>query len=182
MTSAVRTPLILNYAGSCVISVRLQKLKSIIEEREAVALATLASETKWLLDICGPEFSEAWLSEDIPDTALDIVAQGLPAAPAPISTEISNPLRTTAKFTRSYSVLDVKLQPPAKSTRPLTASQSLNVLQTADSRPQKPLPRRGVPLSRTRSLSTILPPRAQHRVMTALGTVAEPLRFQFYCI
>ena len=127
-----------------VISVRLQKLKSIIEEREAVALTTLASETKWLLDICGPEFSKAWLSEDIPDTALDIVAQGLPAAPAPISTEISTPLRTTTKFTHSYSVLDAKLQLPAKSTRPLTASQSLNVLQTADSRPQKPLPRQGV--------------------------------------
>jgi hypothetical protein len=75
----------------CAISAKLQKLKLMIEEREIVALATTASEMKWLLDILDSEFNEAWLSEHIPDAALDIVAQGLPAAP--ISNEVSTPLR-----------------------------------------------------------------------------------------
>lgn len=155
----------------CAISAKLQKLKLMIEEREAVALATTASETKWLLDILGSELNEAWLSEHIPDAALDIVAQGLPAAP--ISNEVSTPLPTSAKLTRTYSVvLENKLQ-LTRSTRPLTASQSLNVLPTANSSPKKDLSRRGVPLSRTKSLSTILPPQAQRRVMTVLGTVTE---------
>ncbi|OJA10390.1 hypothetical protein AZE42_09154 [Rhizopogon vesiculosus] len=157
------------------ISPKLQKLKLMIEEREAVALASMASDTKWLTDLFGPEFNEldeTWLSESIPDAALDIVAQGL--STAPISNTVSTPLPpTTAKLTRTYSVVfDTQLQ-EARTTRPLAASQSLNMIPSSDSRPKKGLPRRGVSLSRTQSLSTILPPQAQHRVMTALGTVTE---------
>jgi hypothetical protein len=65
----------------CAILAKLQKLKLMIEEREAVALAMTASETKWLVDILGFEYNEAWLSEHILDAALDIVSQGLPAVP-----------------------------------------------------------------------------------------------------
>ncbi|KAJ8583431.1 hypothetical protein M405DRAFT_884839 [Rhizopogon salebrosus TDB-379] len=157
------------------ISPKLQKLKLIIEQRGTEAMASLASETEWLADLWGTEFKawdETWLSEDISDAALDIVAMGLSAAPS--SNEVSSHLpATTAKLTRTHSVILDAKQQPARSTRPLTASQSLNVIPTLDSRPKKGIPGRGVSISRTKSLSTILPPEAQHRVMTALDTVTE---------
>jgi hypothetical protein len=156
-------------------SAKLQKLKLIIEQRGTEAMASLASETEWLADLWGTEFKawdETWLSEDISDAALDIVAMGLSAAPS--SNEVSSHLpATTAKLTRTHSVILDAKQQPARSTRPLTASQSLNVIPTLDSRPKKGIPGRGVSISRTKSLSTILPPEAQHRVMTALDTVTE---------
>lgn len=178
-------------------SVSLQKLRSKVEERDAAALATMASDTQWLLDLWGPEFGaldEKWLSEDLPDAALDIVAMGL--STSPISNEVHTSLPATAKFTRACSVVldskeEVRTPLPATAKlartysvildsnlesarlRPLTASRSLNVLPTSDSRQMKDIPKRVVSLSRTKTLSTMLPPQAQHHVMTALGTVTE---------
>lgn len=61
----------------------------------------------------------------------------------------------------------------SKLTRPLGASQSLSALPTSASCHIKGLPKRGAPLSRTQSLSTMLPPQAQARVVVALGAVTE---------
>ncbi|KAG1774713.1 hypothetical protein EV702DRAFT_1122186 [Suillus placidus] len=150
----------------------LQTLKSKIQEREDQAKAALfACDTQWIYDLwesC-PEFKalDSWLTEDIPAAALEIVAQGRTFTGP---TEVLP--TTTAQLRRNSSMIIENLQ-ASKSTRPLGASQSLSAIPTSASRPIKGLPKRGVPLSRTQSLSAMLPPQAQARVLVALGTVTE---------
>ncbi|KAG1728869.1 uncharacterized protein EDB91DRAFT_844437 [Suillus paluster] len=153
----------------------LEILKSKIQEREDEARTSFfLSDTKWIYDIwesC-PEFKalDSWLTEDIPATALEIVAQGCMAT-GPTPNDVSQSPIMTAKLTRNSSLVIENLR--ASTTRPLGVSQSLSALPTSASRPIKRLPTRGASLSRTQSLSAMLPPQAQARVMTALGTVAE---------
>ncbi|KAG1744370.1 hypothetical protein EDB19DRAFT_512789 [Suillus lakei] len=152
----------------------LQTLKSNIQEREDQAKTALfACETRWIYDLwesC-PELKalDSWLTEDIPAAALEIVAQGCTST-GPAFNEVLP--TTTAQLRRNSSMIMETLR-ASKSTRPLGASQSLPSLATSVSRPIVGLPKRGAPLSRTQSLSAMLPPQAQARVLIALGTVTE---------
>ncbi|KAG2152819.1 hypothetical protein DEU56DRAFT_776393 [Suillus clintonianus] len=151
----------------------LQTLKSKIQEREDQAKAALfACDTQWIYDLWDscPEFKalDSWLSEDIPALALEIVAQGCTST-VPTSNEVSmlSP-STTAQLRRNSSIILENLR-----ASNLGASQYLSALPTSVSRPIKGLPKRGASFSRTQSLSAMLPPQAQARVLDALGTVAE---------
>ncbi|KAG2348396.1 hypothetical protein BDR05DRAFT_516295 [Suillus weaverae] len=150
----------------------LQTLKSKIQEREDQAKAALfACDTQWIYDLwesC-PELKtlDSWLTEDIPAAALEIVAQGCTSTGP---TEVFP--TTTAQLRRNSSMIKENLR-VSKSTRPLGASQSLSAIPTSASHPIKGLPKRAAPLSRTQSLSAMLPPQVQARVLVALGTVTE---------
>ncbi|KAG0707230.1 hypothetical protein DFH29DRAFT_897761 [Suillus ampliporus] len=135
------------------ISPGLQILRTQIQEREDEARACLfVSDTQWVHDLwksC-PEFKalDPGLTEGIPSTTLAIVAQGCMS---------TGPTSTTAKLTRNSSMV----------------MENLRASKSTDLHPIKDLPKRSALLSRTRSLSAMLPPQAQARVMTALGTVTE---------
>ncbi|KAG1728239.1 hypothetical protein EDB19DRAFT_1941527 [Suillus lakei] len=123
----------------------LQTLKSNIQEREDQAKTALFAAKR----------------EDIPAAALEIVAQGCTST-GPAFNEVLP--TTTAQLRRNSSMIMETLR-ASKSTRPLGASQSLPSLATSVSRPIVGLPKRGAPLSRTQSLSAMLPPQAQARVL-----------------
>ncbi|KAG2066443.1 hypothetical protein BDR04DRAFT_1160209 [Suillus decipiens] len=147
----------------------LQTLKSKIQEREDLAKA-FACDTQWLHDLSEtwPEFKafNSQLTEDIPGAALEIVAHGC------TSTSPTEVPTTTASLRRNSSVIMDNLR-ASKSTRSLAASQSFSAPPTSASCHNNGFPKGGAPLSRTQSLSTMLPPEAQARVLVALGTVAE---------
>ncbi|KAG1803167.1 uncharacterized protein BJ212DRAFT_1487122 [Suillus subaureus] len=150
----------------------LQTLKSKIQEREDQAKAALfACDTQWIYDLSEswPEFKalNPCLTEDIPAAALEIVAQGCTST---CPTEVLP--TTTAQLRRNSSMIMDNLR-ASKSTRPLGASQSLSALPTSVSCNINGFPKRGTSISRTQSLSTMLPPQAQARVLVALGTVTE---------
>jgi hypothetical protein len=153
-------------------SAKLETLKSRIQEREDQAKAALfACDTQWIYDLwesC-PEFKalDSWLKEDIPAVALEIVAQGCTSTGP---TEVLP--ATTAQLRRNSSVIIDNLR-ASKSTRPLASSPSFSALPTPASCPTNDIPKRGASLSRTQSLSAMLPPQAQARVLVALGTVTE---------
>jgi hypothetical protein len=152
------------------ISAELQTLQSKIQEREAKA-ALFPCDTQWIYDLSEswPEFKalNSCPTEDIPAAALEIVAQGCTSTG---STEVLP--TTTAQPRRNSSMIIDNLR-ASKLTRPLGASQSLSALPTSASCHIKGLPKRGAPLSRTQSLSMMLPPQAQARVVVALGAVTE---------
>lgn len=134
----------------------LQTLKSKIQERDNQAkAASFTCDTQWIHDLwesC-PEFKalDSWLTEDIdiPAAALEIVAQGC------MSTELTEALPTTTAQLRRHS------------------SQSFSALPTTAPCPTNGIYKRGASLSRTQSLSAMLPPQARASVLAALGTVTE---------
>jgi hypothetical protein len=155
-------------------SAKLQTLRSKIQEREDQAKAALfACDTQWIYDLwesC-PEFKalDSWLTEDIPAAALEIVAQGCTCT----STGPTEVLpATTAQLRRNSSIIIDNLR-ASKSTRPLASSASFSALPTPASCPTNGIPKRGASLSRTQSLSAMLPPQVQARVLVALETVTE---------
>lgn len=147
----------------------LQTLKSKIQEREDQAKA--ASFSQWIYDLSEswPEFKalNSCLTENIPAATLEIVAQGCTSTGP---TEVLP--ATTAPLRRNSSMIMDNLR-ASKSTRPLGASQSLSALPSSASCHIKGFPKRGASISRTQSLSAMLPPQAQARVLVALGTVTE---------
>ncbi|KAG1851866.1 hypothetical protein DFJ58DRAFT_419316 [Suillus subalutaceus] len=148
----------------------LQTLQSKIQEDQAKA-DLFSCDTQWINDLSElwPEFKalNSCLTEDIPAATLEIVAQGCTSTGP---TEVLP--TTTAQLRRNSSMIMDNLR-ASKSTRPLGASQSLSALPTSASCHINGIPKRGASISRTQSLSAMLPAQAQARVLVALGTVTE---------
>lgn len=143
-------------------SATLYNLKSELEASDIVQIRNISptdlSDAIWKSYLDRQPLHETEDDDDDPD-AVDTVAQGSPATSV---FDHSLPVSTT---TTKEAVLDTQ-RLPAKSMRLFTASRSFNALPTSESRAKEGL-------SRTKSLSAILPLKAQRQVFAALGMVSE---------